>query len=140
MKTLLYGILLLALPLVDGALTVWLTLRLGAKPVLLVIALSAGLGLIGDFYCLSRLWRSPSGMARRKTTDHARAAEMSVLFTSLLLFAMPGLVTDLIGFALLTPLIKRRCVSWLSRMNEEAEKEYRQLKKRKTRASSRYIH
>ena len=132
-------VLLLALPIADGALTVYLTLWFGARPVLIAIVTSAGLGVVGDYYCWTRFRRTARSRRMNCNDDFNWASEIPVLFLALLMFAAPGLLTDVVGFALLTPPIRRRAASRFRRMNAAAEDAWMRKKRKRTKNAPRLM-
>lgn len=112
--------LFILLPLVELALLIQVGRWIG---VLWTIAIVAGTGLLGATLARSqgaRAWRAIQAELRDGRVPAAAVVDGLLILIGALVLLTPGLLTDLLGFALLAPPTRRVFRGWLSGRLERA--------------------
>lgn len=102
---------LIALPLIEIALFVWVGGRIGVWPVLALVILGA---LVGIGVLRGRMARLPE-LARAGTDPGALLAGGAMTALGAFLLILPGFLTDALGLALLLPPVQRAIARRLGR-------------------------
>lgn len=105
--------LLIALPLLEIAVFIWVGGLIGAGWTILLIILTT---LIGVGLMRNQGFRAMNQFAQNARTGQAEPADVvdgSFIFVGGFLLVIPGFITDVIGFLCLIPGIRRLFVRWL---------------------------
>lgn len=110
--------LLLLLPIGDLLVLVWIGRRIGLAPTVALVIGSALLGIVLGKHQGLGILRSLRRAAhdRQMPEEGVLSGVLVLLGAALLIF--PGVISDLIGFALLVPATRRRAVAFLWRRIE----------------------
>jgi len=105
--------ILIALPLLEIAVFIWVGKLIGIAWTLVLVIASTTLGVI--------LFRQQGFKAMREFAEHARAQQAepadvvngSFIAIGGFLLIIPGFITDVLGLFCLIPIVRRRIVNWL---------------------------
>lgn len=112
-------LLFVTLPLLELALLVWIGEHVGILP---TVVLVVGTGVLGATLArlqgLRTLQRFQQAMGAGRL-PHREILEGILILIAAAVLLTPGLITDLTGFLLLVPAVRRRVVRWLARRLRE---------------------
>lgn len=130
-KLIIVIILILSFPLLEASIFIFLTLQIGILATFGSVLVSTLLGVLLDYIYLY-LWKNRLSWS---TTSKDRVDKTLISFVVLILFLVPGFLTDIVGILLLLPPIQERFLikynTFISKLNERSARNNGQATRKK---------